>query len=217
MEASRKNGERARKPVRGTKKKPQNSLAAAKVSKARVVKSRGKAERKIAAKPKAKAVAKPKAKAAAARKTADAKAKKKFTTLSKSAKRAVSTNSKEKRAQKMSQYRRRLTMEKRILEYWDKVGGSALLVDVTSGGAARPGRTHMVGSGCFGPEFNDLTLHDVLKPIIDEKADWRKATKEMTMQGFFRKVSLEDYGVVVPPRSAAADADMVESSGSVSE
>ncbi len=221
-DAETKNGGVVHRRKRTAPKKEtlaKQSVGAAKVSKKKKKKPvrglPGKAERKIVAKPKAK----PKAKAAAARKRTNVKAKKLSASplLSKSAARAMSSNSKEKQAQKMSQYRRRLTMENRILDFWNKVGGSALLVDITSGGAARPGRTHIVGSGRFGPKFNELTLHEVLKPIIDKNADWRKATKKMTMQDFFRKVSLEDYGIVVPARAAAADADMDESSGAVSE
>ncbi len=192
----------------------QSSVAAAKVSKKKR-KSSGKAERKIATKPKAKTAAKPKAKTAA-RKDASAAAEPKLSS-SASAARAVSVNVKDRQAQRMSQYRRRLTMEKRVLEFWDMVGGSALLIDITSGGVARSGRPHIVGSGRFSSGFRKLTLHTVLKRIIDDNADWRKAAREMSMQTFFHKMAMEDFGVAEMSQKAAADEDMAGSSGEISE
>ena len=192
---------------------PPSSLGTAKVSKKKNAKrklpSAGKAEKKIIAKPKAKTAVRKKASAAAA---TDPKL-----SSSASAARAVSKDMKERQAQRMSQYRRRLTMEKRVLEFWDKVGGSALLIDITSGGVTRHGRPHIVGSGRFSPGFRKLTMHTVLKRIIDDdKADWRKAAKEMNMQTFFHKMAMEDFGVA-QISNAAADADMADSSGEISE
>jgi hypothetical protein len=189
------NGAAAKSAPKKKKKKDKLAVANGGVEKSSKKKKQQRSPKSAAKK---RVVARPK-KSSAAKKKRSAPAAVNYAGValpSAAAARAVSRNKKEKQAQRMAQYRRRGTLETRVHDFFDKVGGSALLVTATSGGAKRPGRRSLAGSGHYGQQFLDSPLHDRLNEIFEPGMDWRLASKKISMRKFLVELCPDKKTVV---------------------